>query len=66
MYILGELLCCKVTGCNGKGNSISLKPNHFTIKDCPYGFDNWEKVVSGLPTIPDRLTLKDLPVKINR
>lgn len=36
------------------------------MKDCPYGFEKWEKRVAGLPSLPDRLTFIETPIVTKR
>lgn len=55
------LWSCKVTGCNGKGNKNRFKTNHLLSKDCPYEFDSWKIITTGLADmLPDRLIPDDI------
>uniref|UniRef100_A0A2S2NZ86 Lethal(3)malignant brain tumor-like protein 3 n=1 Tax=Schizaphis graminum TaxID=13262 RepID=A0A2S2NZ86_SCHGA len=54
------LWTCRVPGCNGKGNANSSKNTHVFSKDCPYEFESWKKLISGLTIKPDRINPEDL------
>ncbi|XP_026818791.1 uncharacterized protein LOC113557456 isoform X2 [Rhopalosiphum maidis] len=54
------LWTCRVPGCNGKGNANNSKNTHVFAKDCPYEFESWKKLISGLIVKPDRIKPEDL------
>ncbi|XP_025194288.1 uncharacterized protein LOC112593910 isoform X3 [Melanaphis sacchari] len=53
------LWTCRVPGCNGKGNVNNSKNTHVLAKDCPYEFESWKKLISGLAIKPDRIKPED-------
>lgn len=53
------LWSCRVPGCNGKGNIHSTKNTHVFAKECPYEFESWKKLISGVTTKPDRIKPED-------
>jgi len=53
------LWSCRVPGCTGKGNIHSTKNTHVFAKECPYEFESWKKLISGVTTKPDRIKPED-------
>lgn len=60
-FYQATLWSCNVKGCSGKGNSNSSKPNHISVKDCPYELETWKKISNGSVKLLDRLTPDNVP-----
>lgn len=67
VFLVNAILwSCRVPGCNGKGNTKNSKNTHVFAKECPYEFESWKTLISGMTNIPDRLKPEDIPLSVEK